>query len=112
MNQARTATRIFFYCLLIGVFTIGTSYIARAQSQALNGQIEGTITDASGGAVPSAKVVVKNTQTGTERTVVADGNGVYRAPLLPLGTYQVTVEAPNYKRLVREGITLTTGRPR
>lgn len=109
MNQARTAIRIFFYCLLIGVFTFGTTYVAQAQSQALNGQIEGTVTDASGGAVPNAKVLVKNTQTGTERTVVTDGNGVYRAPLLPLGTYQVTVEAPNYKRLVREGITLTTG---
>src|SRR5690606_7888464 len=47
--------------------------------------------------------------TGTSRTVTTDGAGVYRAPLLPLGTYQVTVEAPNFKRLVREGITLTTG---
>jgi len=109
MKQARIAIRIFFYCLLVGVFTMGTVYNAQAQSQALNGQIEGTITDSSGGAVPNATVVIKNTQTGTTRTVTTDGSGVYRAPLLPLGTYQVTVEAPNYKRLVREGITLTTG---
>ncbi|MCE7963177.1 MAG: carboxypeptidase regulatory-like domain-containing protein [Acidobacteria bacterium ACB1] len=109
MKQARIAIRIFFYCLLVGVFTIGTAYNAQAQSQALNGQIEGTITDSSGAAVPNATVVIKNTQTGTSRTVTTDGAGVYRAPLLPLGTYQVTVEAANFKRLVREGITLTTG---
>lgn len=62
MKQAKVAIRIFFYCLLVGVFTIGTAYNSQAQSQALNGQIEGTITDSSGGAVPNATVVIKNTQ--------------------------------------------------
>ncbi|MBE7515628.1 MAG: TonB-dependent receptor [Chloracidobacterium sp.] len=101
--------KIALYTLLICAFSLMVVQNAPAQSQALNGQIEGTITDNSGGAVPNATVVIKNTQTGTTRTVTTDNSGVYRAPLLPLGTYQVTVEAPNYKRLVREGITLTTG---
>lgn len=80
-----------------------------AQSQALNGQIEGTVTDASGASVPNATVTLINVETGTERTVTSDDNGTYRAPLLPLGTYRVTAEAASFKRLVREGITLTTG---
>jgi hypothetical protein len=80
-----------------------------AQSQALNGQIEGIVTDTNGAAVPNATVTAKNIGTGTERTVSTDGSGLYRLPLLPLGTYRVTVEAPNFKRLVREGITLVTG---
>lgn len=109
MNQIRAAMKIALYTLLICAFSLMVVQNAPAQSQALNGQIEGTITDNSGGAVPNATVVIKNTQTGTTRTVTTDNSGVYRAPLLPLGTYQVTVEAPNYKRLVREGITLTTG---
>jgi len=80
-----------------------------AQSQALNGQIEGTVTDPNGAAIPNASVTIVNIETGTTRTVSTDYSGVYRAPLLPLGTYRVTAEAPNFKKLVREGITLTTG---
>lgn len=84
-------------------------YQVSAQSQALNGQIEGVITDANGAAVPNATVTARNTQTGTERTTTADESGVYRFPLLPLGSYQMTVEVASFKRLVRDGITLTTG---
>ncbi|MEP6923327.1 MAG: carboxypeptidase-like regulatory domain-containing protein, partial [Pyrinomonadaceae bacterium] len=80
-----------------------------AQSQALNGQIEGVVTDASGGAVPNVAITIRNIETGAERQVTSDASGVYRAPLLPLGTYRVTAEVSNFKRLVREGITLTTG---
>jgi hypothetical protein len=80
-----------------------------AQSQALNAQIEGTVTDANGAAIPNAVITIFNIETGTTRTVNTDDSGVYRAPLLPLGNYRVTVEAPNFKKLVRDGITLTTG---
>ena len=82
---------------------------AFAQSQALNGQIEGAVFDPNGATIPNASVTIVNIETGTTRTVTTDDSGVYRAPLLPLGTYRVTVEAPNFKKLVREGITLTTG---
>ncbi len=43
------------------------------------------------------------------RTTTTDQNGVYRFPLLPLGTYRITAEAPNFKKLVRDRITLVTG---
>ncbi len=82
---------------------------AVGQSQALNGQIEGTVTDANGATIPNAAITATNIETGTERQVTSDENGVYRVPLLPLGTYRVSAEAPNFKRLVREGITLVTG---
>ncbi len=82
---------------------------AVGQSQALNGQIEGTVTDANGATIPNASITATNVETGTERQVSSDENGVYRVPLLPLGTYRVSAEAPNFKRLVREGITLVTG---
>ncbi|MCB1023247.1 MAG: TonB-dependent receptor [Acidobacteria bacterium] len=80
-----------------------------AQSQALNAQIEGSVTDATGAAVPNAVVTAKNLDTGTERNVTTDTTGIFRLPLLPLGKYQVSVEAPNFKKLIRSGIVLTTG---
>lgn len=100
-----------FLFLLAGFLLIssGNLYRADAQSQALNGQIEGVVTDSSGAVIPNATVTVKNIGTGAERTVTTDSGGVYRIPLLPLGTYRVTFEAPNFKRLIREGVTLNTG---
>lgn len=95
----------FFFALL---FTV-TAPRTPGQSQALNGQIEGTVMDANGAAIPNAAITATNIETGTERKVTSDESGVYRVPLLPLGTYRVTVEALNFKRLVREGITLVTG---
>lgn len=94
--------------VFLTIITIG-NISAEAQSQALNGQIEGIVSDSNGAAIPSATVKIVNLETGAERTVVTDSGGVYRAPLLPLGTYRITVEASNFKRLVREGVTLATG---
>lgn len=95
---------------IFAIFMLGAlPVVSNAQSQAINGQIEGIVTDANGAAIPSATVKVTNNETGAERTVVTDSSGVYRVPLLPLGTYRVSVEAANFKRLVREGVTLTTG---
>ncbi len=109
MIQASRPFRLFLlFSIFIAFVSVGVRQ-TNAQSQALNGQIEGTVTDASGAAVPNASVTVKNIEKGSELKINSDANGVYRAPLLQLGTYSVTVEAPNFKRLIREGITLSAG---
>jgi hypothetical protein len=92
---------------LAGIMAVHAT--AAGQSQALNGQIEGIVKDANGSAVPGASITIRNIETGAERAVTSGGDGVYRAPLLPLGTYRITVEAPNFKKLIRDGITLTAG---
>ena len=82
---------------------------AFSQSNALDAQIEGTVLDQVRSTIPDATVTATNTGTGSARTVKADQNGVYRIPLLPLGTYRINADAPGFKRFVREGITLATG---
>lgn len=57
----------------------------------------------------NAAITVTNIETRATRTVTTDESGVYRFPLLPLGTYQITAEAANFKKFIREGITLATG---
>lgn len=109
MNQALRSVKMLFLCLLACSIFAGSFSQVNAQSQALNGQIEGVVTDATGAAVPNATISVRNIEKGSEVQVTSDENGVYRAPLLPLGTFRVTVEAPNFNRLVREGITLSAG---
>jgi hypothetical protein len=106
MNRRTVLRNILSLIILAaGVFVSG----AFAQSQALNGQIEGVVSDPNGAAVAGASVTALNLGTGAERTATTDSGGLYRFPLLPLGSYRVTVASPNFKKHVREGITLTAG---
>ena len=109
MHKSLVPTKIFVsVLLLIAIAAVGELKVS-AQSQALNGQIEGVVSDSNGAIVTGATVTALNTQTGTERKATTDASGGYRFPLLPLGSFRITVEAANFKRLVREGITLTAG---
>ena len=80
-----------------------------AQSQAANGAIEGTITDTSGGVLPGVTVTIVNLETGADRSVVTNEKGLYRAPLLPLGTYRVVAELQGFKKFEQSGIRLSVG---
>jgi len=103
------APHILVFLIIVGLLLIVSVPFVFAQSQALNGQIEGTVSDQTGAAVPNAVITVTNLETGATRMVNTDESGVYRFPLLPLGAYRITAEAANFKKLVREGVTLTTG---
>jgi carboxypeptidase family protein len=80
-----------------------------AQSQAINGTIEGTVTDGQGGVLPGVTVTITHIDTGTTRVVVTNETGTYRAPLLPLGTYKVDFTMQGFSKFTRSGITLTAG---
>ena len=80
-----------------------------AQSQANTGTIEGIVTDPSGSAVPRAAVTITNVGTNFNRALLTDDEGRFRGLLLPLGPYKVTVAAPNFGTIVREGLDLAVG---
>ena len=82
---------------------------AAAQSTAINGTIEGTIVDQQKGVLPGVTVTVTNLDTGDTRVVVTNESGLYRAPLLPLGTYRVTAELEGFKKYEQTGIQLRAG---
>src|SRR5579884_496724 len=74
--------------------------------QATTGQFSGTVTDASGALIPNAKVTVTNTGTGASRVVTTDQTGTYLAPLLQPGAYDVSAEAPGFKKVVQSNVEL------
>ncbi|MEZ5291225.1 MAG: TonB-dependent receptor [Vicinamibacterales bacterium] len=82
---------------------------AAAQSTAINGSIEGVITDESGAVLPGVTVTITNLDTGDTRVVVTNESGLYRAPLLPLGTYRVDAELQGFKKLEQSGIAISAG---
>jgi len=67
----------------------------------------GNITDSTGAAIPKATVTIVQTDTQFTRTVITEADGSYRADFLPVGPYKVTVTAGGFKKLDREGLTLT-----
>ncbi|MFL6199500.1 MAG: carboxypeptidase regulatory-like domain-containing protein, partial [Thermoanaerobaculia bacterium] len=82
---------------------------ASAQSQVAGGEIEGTVRDESGGVLPGATVTVLNQATGVSRTTQTDETGRFRAPLLQVGTYEVTVALDGFATSRRPDLELTIG---
>ncbi|HJZ97723.1 MAG TPA: carboxypeptidase-like regulatory domain-containing protein, partial [Candidatus Solibacter sp.] len=64
--------------------------------QAAAGNITGTVLDASGAAVPKAKVDLQNIATGIVSSTATDASGVYRLSNLLVGTYNLTVNATGF----------------
>ncbi len=89
--------------------SLAVAVSAAAQGQAINGTIEGTVTDESGAVLPGVTVTVVNTDTGDTRVAVTNQSGVYRAPLLSLGSYRISAELPGFKKYERVGVTLGAG---
>ncbi len=75
-------------------------------AQTFRGTILGTVTDPSGAVVAGAKVTVKNTGTGLERSTETSGDGSYSMPELPIGTYTVTVTQTGFQTFVATGVTV------
>lgn len=91
--------------LISGVFCS-----AYAQSTAGFGAISGTVRDASGGAVPNARIVVSNAGKGITRNLSSNDTGVFTAPaLVPAAGYTVTVESQGFKRYEVKDIELAVG---
>src|SRR5260370_1070533 len=73
--------------------------------------ITGAIKDASGSAVPGAKVVVRNEATGVERQAVTTDSGIFIVTNLPSGLYTVTAEAQGFKKFKTTGNKLDANVP-
>ena len=65
-------------------------------AQTVTGTVTGTVTDQSGAVIPGAKVVALNVETGVASSANSDAAGVYRVAFLPIGRYQLTVQASGF----------------
>jgi Carboxypeptidase regulatory-like domain/TonB dependent receptor len=101
--------RLLSGVLLSAFVALAAPTAAAAQAQAANGNIEGSVHDTTGAALPGVTVTVTNMDTGTARTSITNDEGVYRAILLPLGRYKIVAELQGFKTLEQQGITLSAG---
>jgi hypothetical protein len=81
---------------------------APGYAQDPTGAIEGAISDRTGSGVPAA-IVAEHRDTGLRRAASAGADGLYRLPLLPIGSYRVTIDAPGFGTSVHEPVVVTVG---
>ena len=90
-------------CLSVLVVSLG------AMAQIQNGQFTGTVTDPSGATVANAQVTVTNVATNLSVATATNQEGVYVAKELPVGTYKIKTEAPGFKTVTNNNVTLNAG---
>ena len=88
--------------LLLLLFAASTYLCAQTPTATITGIVK----DPSGASISDAKVVVRNTGTNIQHDELTSKNGEYTVPLLPVGQYEISVEATGFKKEVQSGLTL------
>src|SRR6476659_11250568 len=96
---------------LAAVIAISLTFatVTFGQAQAAGADLQGVITDATHAVVPNATVTARNPATNLSRNATTNDEGLYRIVNLTPGDYEITVEAPNFKKAVLTKVTITVG---
>lgn len=79
------------------------------RAQQVGGTIAGEVVDGSGATVDRARVVIHNSETGTERKLTTGSDGRFAAPSVPVGVYNVVVNHEGFAEQARTGVAVTVG---
>lgn len=77
-------------------------------AQSVTQSVQGLVTDSSGAAVEGARVMIRNVDTGVERTQLSNQAGLYSFQLMEVGNYQVKCERPGFRSAVVNGLRVET----
>jgi len=100
-EEFMTCRGLRYAVAVLSLITVG------AVAQEITGDIRGVVRDATRALVIGAKVTVTNTdRNATMRTITTGPDGSFVAPYLPVGRYEVVVEAPKFKKFVASDIVL------
>lgn len=91
-----TLCTVFAVCVLMPV----------ARGQTTFGTITGSVTDATGAAIPGVTVTATHTETNVPATVTSNEAGVYTIPQLKEGTYRVRARGSGFKEYVAQQVIL------
>jgi hypothetical protein len=102
----QSACRLVLVLSLVAMVTV--TFASHSSAQVVGATLSGTVKDASGAAVPAAKVSVKNLATDAVREVTSDSAGFYTAPNLQPGSYDISFSAQGFGTQTAN-LTLTVG---
>src|SRR6201987_4671482 len=93
-------------CLVVLLLLASILFASLAGFAQESATLTGTVSDPTGAAVPNAQVSLSNAEHGIKRSTVRNGDGVWSAPALPPGKYDLGVTAPGFKKYEVRGVIL------
>ena len=91
------------------IFVVGLFISSYAGAQEFRSTLTGRILDSQGAVVPDAVITAVQIENGARYETKAGPDGGYVLPFLPPANYQLTVQAPGFKKHIREGLRVSTG---
>jgi hypothetical protein len=101
VSSRRTLPAIF---LMVLAALMALPQVINAQET--RAKLTGRVVDSNQAAVAGADVTVTDAARGTKVNLKTNGDGLFQAPYLLSGTYQVVVEVPGFKKLIQDNVTL------
>lgn len=90
------------------VITLG-AFSTAVYSQSGTATLQGTVTDPTGAVIPNARIHITSLSTGVSRDAVSNNSGIYSAPDLSPGRYEVSTSAEGFTKRVQTDVVLTVG---
>lgn len=91
------------------MFLFALMLVPQAFSQLTTGSLSGTVRDATGAVIPTAKVTLQNNATNDTRVSVSNNSGYFTFAGVQPGSYTVTVTAQGFKTWKQTGIVMNSG---
>ena len=85
-----------------------TLCVGAGLAQTTSGSITGTVVDPQQSAIAKATVIVTEEGKSYSLTATTDNDGRFVFPQVPPGTYTISVEATNFKKLQQKGVVLVS----
>ncbi len=89
---------------ITSILTIALLALPSMQAQSNQGTIAGNVLDPTGAVIQHAPVVARNRDTGYTATTESSATGSFRFPAVPLGRYEVSIDAPGYRATKFENV--------
>jgi hypothetical protein len=103
IGKMRSAIPVFWTMMAI------LSLASMVFGQSNDGSITGTVKDKTGASVPGATVTIANPERAVTQKTSTGEAGTFIFPLVPPGTYTITVENTGFKKYEKSNVVLTTG---
>ncbi len=87
---------------MLSVFALAIGFVVYAQAP--TGTILGTVKDESGAVIPNATITITNKSTNVARNITTNTEGLYSAPALQPGDYEVRAEMMGFRTVVRDAL--------
>ena len=84
-------------------------FLAATAAAQTTGSLSGVVTDTSGSRISAARIVLVETRTAATRQAITDVEGVYAAPLLAPGEYEIRVSQEGFAEKIRQGVRVSAG---